>query len=405
MQPSHKIQSPHPWSLRRLLLRLFANTPRLGFEPPTSPSPTPQSLNSSPSQPQQESSQPPQQQQPAYPWSVQSLLLLPPATIPNPGVAPSTSPSPPPFPRHGHTLAATASENGDLYLFGGCVRETARNDLYVFSTRDYSATLVQTTGEIPSPRVGHASALADNVLIVWGGDTKTDPTSKPTDKQDDGLYLLNLVSREWTRVNTYGPSPAGRSGHAVAMIGTKFFVFGGQVDGEFLNDLWAFDLSERTQATWELCEPAGIERPAQRAGHAVVACGDRIIVFGGVDSQYHYNDTWAFDVNTKKWSELQCIGFIPSNREGHAIAIVDDVIYMFGGRGVGGKDLGDLVALRVSDQRWFMFQNMGPGPSMRSGHAMASVGNHVFVLGGEPAPTGVYGDDSINVLDTGRRVN
>jgi hypothetical protein len=72
------------------------------------------------------------------------------------------------------------------------VRETARNDLYLFSTRDLSATLLQTGGEIPSPRVGHASALVSSVLIVWGGDTKTDPKSKPTDKQDDGLYLLNL---------------------------------------------------------------------------------------------------------------------------------------------------------------------------------------------------------------------
>ena len=73
----------------------------------------------------------------------------------------------------------------------------------------------------------------------------------------------------------YGPSPVGRYGHAVTMAGSKFFVFGGQVDGEFLNDLWAFDLnsrkptssvqsmcglilllfSVRTKAAWELYEP------------------------------------------------------------------------------------------------------------------------------------------------------
>lgn len=72
------------------------------------------------------------------------------------------------------------------------MHESARNDLYVFSTRDLSATLLQTTGEMPSPRVGHASALVSSVLVVWGGDTKTDPRARPTDKQDDSLYLLNL---------------------------------------------------------------------------------------------------------------------------------------------------------------------------------------------------------------------
>jgi hypothetical protein len=61
----------------------------------------------------------------------------------------------------------------------------------MFNTRDNSATLIQTGGEVPSPRVGHASAIVSNVLIVWGGDTQSDPQSR-TDKQDDGLYLLNL---------------------------------------------------------------------------------------------------------------------------------------------------------------------------------------------------------------------
>ncbi|KAJ7042429.1 hypothetical protein C8F04DRAFT_945639 [Mycena alexandri] len=344
-----------------------------------------------------------QQQRSAYPWAAHRLVLPPPVVLNRPGVAPPTSPSPSPFPRYGHALPATPTANGDLYIFGGLVRESARNDLYLFSSRDQSATLLQTGGEGPSPRVGHASALVSNVLIVWGGDTKTDPNSKPTDKQDDYLYLLNLVSREWTKVTVYGPSPAGRYGHAVTMAaGSKFIVFGGQVDGEFLNDLWAFDLNSlRTRATWELCEPVSAERPAHRTGHACITYENRIIVFGGTDGQYHYNDTWAYDLTTRKWSELQCIGFIPSPREGHAAALVDDVIYVFGGRGVDGKDLSDLAAFKISNQRWYMFQNMGPSPSGRSGHAMAAVGTKVYVLGGEsftPSKT----DDSglVHVLDT-----
>ncbi|KAG1749813.1 uncharacterized protein EDB91DRAFT_1327252 [Suillus paluster] len=370
-------------------------------QPPRGASP---SLSQQPPQSQQQQPQGPQQpqQRPAYPWSARRLLLPPPISVPKPGQVAPNSPSPSPFPRYGHALPATATTSGELYLFGGLVRETARNDLYLFSTRDLSATLVQTGGEIPSPRVGHASAIVSSVLIVWGGDTKTDPLSDQSEKQDDGLYLLNLVSREWTRVAMHGPAPAGRYGHAVTMVGTKFFVFGGQVDGEFLNDLWSFDLNTlRTQTAWELCQPVGAARPAQRTGHACVTYQDRIIMFGGTDGQYHYNDTWSYDTNTRTWTELQCIGFIPSPREGHAAAVVDDVIYIFGGRGVDGKDLGDLAAFKMSNQRWYMFQNMGPAPSGRSGHAMASMGTRVFVLGGESF-TPTKGDDHgiIHVLDT-----
>lgn len=80
------------------------------------------------------------------------------------------------------------------------MQNAVKNDLYVLNcalvagvqqagnAAPLGVGLVETRGEIPGQRVGHASVGVGNVLIVWGGDTK----SRPEDRQDDGLYLLNL---------------------------------------------------------------------------------------------------------------------------------------------------------------------------------------------------------------------
>jgi Galactose oxidase, central domain len=101
---------------------------------------------------------------------------------------PQTGSSPSPFPRSGHTLTATATAAGELFLFGG--RElspiSASSDLYVFSTRDFSTTLLQTSGEVPAPRGGHGAALigTSTLLISGGKDNKV--------LNHESVYLLNL---------------------------------------------------------------------------------------------------------------------------------------------------------------------------------------------------------------------
>ena len=73
--------------------------------------------------------------------------------------------------------------------------------------------------------------------------------------------------------------------------------------------------------------------------------------FGGRGSGGHsFNDTWSFDILTRKWIELPCTGSIPSSRAGHAAVLVDDVMYVFGGRAQNGTELGDLTALNLSSK-------------------------------------------------------
>src|SRR6266852_5714459 len=96
------------------------------------------------------------QSQSVYPWSAH---------------APPFGQSPSPFFRHAHALSANATAAGELFLFGGYVHSTqpASNDLYVISTRDFSTTLLQTSGDVPSPRFGHRAVLASTILLIWGG--------------------------------------------------------------------------------------------------------------------------------------------------------------------------------------------------------------------------------------------
>ena len=63
-----------------------------------------------------------------------------------------------------------------------------------------------------------------------------------------------------------------------------------------------------------------------------------------------FNDTWSFNISTRKWTELRCTGSISSPRGGHAAVLVDNVMYVFGGRDTGRTRLGDLTALDLSSE-------------------------------------------------------
>jgi hypothetical protein len=101
-----------------------------------------------------------------------------------------------PFPRFGHAANVTAGKEGEIYVFGGLVKEKRKNDLFVIDSGSMTAYTITATGDGPSPRLGHASILVGNAFIrtlipyvanlVFGGECATNDLA-----HDDSLYLLN----------------------------------------------------------------------------------------------------------------------------------------------------------------------------------------------------------------------
>ncbi|TQV93112.1 cell polarity protein (Tea1) [Cordyceps javanica] len=325
-----------------------------------------------------------------YPWSQRRITY--------------TTQNPSPFPRYGAAVNSASSKEGDIYMMGGLINSsTVKGDLWMIEAGgSMSCYPLSTTAEGPGPRVGHSSLLVGNAFIVYGGDTKIEDA----DVLDETLYLLNTSTRHWSRALPAGPRPSGRYGHSLNILGSKIYIFGGQVEGYFMNDLSAFDLNQLQMANnrWEILLQSDTSPsiPAARTNHTVITYNDKMYLFGGTNGFEWFNDVWCYDPQVNKWSQLDCIGYIPSRREGHAAALVDDVMYIFGGRTEEGTDLGDLAAFRISLRRWYTFQNMGPSPSPRSGHSMTTVGKSIVVLGGEPSTAASTVNDLgiLYVLDT-----
>ncbi|KIV95771.1 hypothetical protein PV10_03386 [Exophiala mesophila] len=343
---------------------------------------------------------PPQQPPNAalYPWSQRRL------TFPTPQSNP--------FPRYGAAVNAVASKDGDIYIMGGLINGSmVRGDLWMVESGGGSLSCypIATVSEGPGPRVGHASLLVGNAFIVFGGDTKMDDS----DTLDDTLYLLNTSSRQWSRASPPGPKPAGRYGHTLNILGSKIYIFGGQVEGLFFNDLIAFDLNalQNPANQWEFLIPntddsstSAAKVPPARTNHTIVSYNDQLYLFGGTNGTQWFNDVWTYSPATNSWAQQDCIGYIPAPREGHSAALVNDVMYIFGGRTEEGTDLGDLAAFRIPFKRWYTFQNMGPSPSPRSGHSMTAYREKIIVLAGEPssAPRDPSELSLVYVLDTAK---
>jgi hypothetical protein len=126
----------------------------------------------------------------------------------------------------------------------------------------------------------------------------------------------------WTRRTTAGPSP--RAASALAPLAGQLVLFGG-IDGlTALGDTWTWN-----GATWTQQFPPSW--PPARSGHALVATGSQVLLFGGTGGAPPLrDDTWSFDGTT--WTQHHP-ATAPSPRHEHGMAFDPgrNRVVLFGG--------------------------------------------------------------------------
>ncbi|KAG0245710.1 Negative regulator of mitotic exit [Mortierella sp. GBA43] len=282
-----------------------------------------------------------------------------------------------PFPRTQHSSSVTTAGT-DIFVFGGNQRGAPKGDLHILDSVSLQCQAVSPAGaDPPMPKCGHTAVSIGQYILYFGG---WDTTSGQC---DDSLHVLHTVRREWNKPVIQGTLPTSRHSHSGCSIGTVMYIFGGQVDNHYLGDIVSFDMKSITQnAHWDFIVPQSDSPPA-RAGHCAAVYDSKIYIFGGADADYFYNDMWCFDPRINVWTPIPASGYLPTGRYNHSCTIVDGVFYVFGGNSPDGSDLNDAYAFRINERRWYLFQCVGPLPSPRNGHALCTIKDKIFLVGGD----------------------
>lgn len=233
---------------------------------------------------------------------------------------------------------------------------------------------VSLLGDVPAPRVGHATAVIGTRIFVFGG--RGGPDMKPLEERGR-VWVYDTKTHLWSYLDPYLPTtdpstpafadkrqhyPAARSYHAAAGVDQPREFFGNShrpaartapgpgPGGRGLK-------RTTTWTEWAQGDSDVVGTP-QRPIVGNVANNSRdeddegfgtFIVHGGCFDEGRANDTWAFDVHSRVWQEFPSAPGKP--RGGTSISVAGGKLWRFGGFNGETEEGGqlDYLQLGVSD--------------------------------------------------------
>ena len=195
-------------------------------------------------------------------------------------------------------------------------------------------TAPTTMGIGPSARGYHAATMAGDLLVVFGGFSKNNPS---TDFGD--LHALDTMSWNWITLTTLtslsANSPGSRRESSITALGDLIIVYGGMrgsaVVSSIVYILDAVALRQESKISWKTPVPVKDGHPSAtgRKGHGAVALSNTLMLVYGGDTQKPApnrlsDDVLVYDTSSSTWLDLTVHGVTkPSGRSRYALASID----------------------------------------------------------------------------------
>ena len=262
----------------------------------------------------------------------------------------------------------------NLVLFGGAGAGSDLNDTWTWDGAGWTEQKVPG----PRPRFGPGLAPRGDAVVLFGGEANMGVEFL----RDTWIWNGSI----WTE--QHGGSP-GTSilGAQLAPLEGSVVLLGVEAYGDESAATWLWNGSAWTQQA-----AAG---PPDRIDGAMATLGGTIVLFGGVSDagdDGEFGDMWVWDGAT--WTQQNVEG--PGPRSGAAMATLNGKVVLFGGFDADGADARDAAGTFFGDT--WTWDGVGwaqenvPGPSARSGAAMAAMGATLVLFGGLTADGEDLGD-------------
>jgi len=281
--------------------------------------------------------------------------------------------------------------------FLGCKGEPTDTD---------ASTCVDRPIDIPTGR-GEIAAVWDQAnqrMVIFGGNEAVPINCAPGATDFVGETWVYERDCDNFRLLETDEAPRRRGRYAIGLdtLNNRLLLHGGRfragTSGDYtvFGDTWAFDLDTEV---WSKLTGQGLP---DRSNHAAAVVGDQWIAFGGNSSDSGaiftpQNDTWAFDLSTDSWSEIDAANPPPS-RLYHAVATDGDRLYVYGGGDEGaflGDFYADLWAFDPADASWTQLHDgsgNAPAPRIWANLEFDASGSRLLLFGGHD--DGVLGNNN-----------